>query len=926
MEHLLKIFLCLIFSLNLYSETIYVSQNSSGSDDGSSEANSKSVSWLNNTSNWGTGVNKISPGDTVILNGTITNTISVGGDGSEGNPITLLFATNAKMIKGSWSDPQGAIYLSSHDWITIDGGLNGIIQATNNGTTKTFQEDASGIRGDGVTGITIQNLTITNLYERTPQSNDGNRYGYAIALQDVRNLLIQTNKLWGGDTMVAATWTTGISSNWTIRGNTIGGCNHGITLGTAQAGSYLKDIIVEGNHIDNLYIWDGNTGLHLDGIIFFVESPAPGYDGWVSNAVFNGNIIGPKIGITNTAAIFIDTYRHWQVQNSKFVNNVFTVESPYAWTGGFINVGACTNTLVANNTMVSYSQTGIGISGGGSMQLTNNLFYGVGTPISLGPAPAIPVGFASDRNLFWNFYSDGSGGFYHPNYAAGNLTTWRGLGFDLNSSTNQPSLDSSYVPLGNDVNAKNVGVNLSAYFSVDANQHLRSGLWDIGAYEYQGTQWYVDKNASGLANGTTIDNAWPSISSISWASILSEDILWISPGNYNETLSVDTKNNITIQIYTNNPGIVFLNKIDLWKLNESTINGLRGSSPSIWITNDFFVAQLCTNSIIRGIKVDRSTTYSNDVDQIHGFYVWNACSQITLADCISQWVTGDGYNINQLSLDGDPYSSVILTNCMALSVGDDGIQLAQGNAHVTKFYGDTRGFGPFFGGHPDGVQLNPDNGNLIIEGSFFKGFQQFTFIERAKSNIFVLNNIMISGSTNGTDVGVSYSTTNFIGTFLIANNTFVNFLSYGAIGGDGVSTNGQIIANNIFYNCKKGSINVLQTNLMNSNNIWWDSPSVQYYDSSGNPVSPPDSRNFGASIVSASNILFTGEPGSTNVSNYSLQRYSPARNIGSDLSQYFSKDYTGTNRNIPWDSGAFEYTFSSPIFDIQSLKIRQLKY
>ena len=483
MGRLLTILLAIV-TFPAWAETIHVAQTAAGSDDGTSAANAKSLSWLNTTGNWGAGAGKVSAGDTVVLNGTLTNHLAVGGDGSSGSPITILFATGAKFLAGSWPDPTGAIYLGAHDWITIDGGTDGRIQATNNGTAKALQQDASGIRGDGVTGITVQNLTVTNLYERTQGSTaDGNRYGYAIALQDARQIVIQTNNLWGGDTMIAATWIAGVSSNWTIRGNRIGGCNHGLSLGTAQDGAYLRDLLIEGNTIDDLDVWDGNSSLHLDGMIIFVESPT--YDGWISNMVVNANVVGPDIGITNTAAIFIDTYAQPQIKGSRVSNNLLIQRAPYSWNNGFIAWGKGTNSMVVNNTFVAYSQTGIGMQTGASIQVTNNLFYSVGTPLSLGPAPSVPVGFNSDRNIFFDYYSIGSGGFYHPNYAAGNLTTWRSLGFDANSVTNQPSLSAAYVPLANDTVAKDAGVSLASIFTTDAAGSTRLSPWDIGAYEYQ---------------------------------------------------------------------------------------------------------------------------------------------------------------------------------------------------------------------------------------------------------------------------------------------------------------------------------------------------------------------------------------------------------------------------------------------------------
>jgi len=63
------------------------------------------------------------------------------------------------------------------------------------------------------------------------------------------------------------------------------------------------------------------------------------------------------------------------------------------------------------------------------------------------------------------------------------------------------------------------------------------------------SNWYVNKNATGLNSGTSWENAWPSFSSINWSIIESGDILLISGGTgstiYNESLVIG-KANVTV--------------------------------------------------------------------------------------------------------------------------------------------------------------------------------------------------------------------------------------------------------------------------------------------------------------------------------------------------------------------------------------------
>jgi hypothetical protein len=56
------------------------------------------------------------------------------------------------------------------------------------------------------------------------------------------------------------------------------------------------------------------------------------------------------------------------------------------------------------------------------------------------------------------------------------------------------------------------------------------------------TPHYVDKNATGLNNGTSWTNAWQSFSVINWGSVQPGDVVYISGGTdslqYNEILTV----------------------------------------------------------------------------------------------------------------------------------------------------------------------------------------------------------------------------------------------------------------------------------------------------------------------------------------------------------------------------------------------------
>jgi hypothetical protein len=469
------------------AEDIYIAQAAQGSDTGAAAANAHSAAWFNAAGNWGTGAGKISAGDTVHLVGTISTALTVQASGASGSVITILFESGAKLSAAHWTT-SGALNINSKSFLVIDGGTNGLIECTDNGTTKTYQVDTNGILGAGLDHVTIQNLTITNMYDRTAFSTtDGHRMGIPINIAG-SYLTVQNCTLSGGDTMIAISYTTGSQSNWTVTGNTISNCNHGITMGCAQVNAFVTDVTISNNLIDHLDCWGPISGNHLDGIIIFNE--ASDSSGSITNLYVYGNTIGPNVGTINTAAVFLDTAGP-QLVNARVYNNLFTYVSPYGWANGCV-VGGATGLLIANNTFIGYrtrgsgSATGLGSKPGGTNIIhENNLYYSVGCVVNFGGSSSFPAVFVSEYNIYYDL-PGGTGAFYFPNYAAGNWSLWQGAGYDAtgHSTRSQPTLDANYVPTSADTVAKGKGTNLSAYFTTDKNGNPRpaTGAWDIGAF------------------------------------------------------------------------------------------------------------------------------------------------------------------------------------------------------------------------------------------------------------------------------------------------------------------------------------------------------------------------------------------------------------------------------------------------------------
>ena len=107
-----------------------------------------------------------SAGDITYVCGTITGTaggtvLAVPSSGASGNPIQIIFDTGAKLTATYWST-NGAINGNGQTYITLNGGTNGLITATANGTSLANQQASTGIT-IGSHWI-LENLSVTNTY------------------------------------------------------------------------------------------------------------------------------------------------------------------------------------------------------------------------------------------------------------------------------------------------------------------------------------------------------------------------------------------------------------------------------------------------------------------------------------------------------------------------------------------------------------------------------------------------------------------------------------------------------------------------------------------------------------------------------------------------------------------------------------------
>lgn len=148
---------------------IYIAQYARGAGNGSDCANAYAYTFFNTPTNWGPGSGKIAPGTTVHLCGTVTTFNGVAydylqfhGSGSYSRPITLKWEPGAKLSVPSCGSFACIRMGGSHQ--VIDGGENGILEATDNGTGLHHHDSGAAIYANPCHYCEFKNLQIRNVY------------------------------------------------------------------------------------------------------------------------------------------------------------------------------------------------------------------------------------------------------------------------------------------------------------------------------------------------------------------------------------------------------------------------------------------------------------------------------------------------------------------------------------------------------------------------------------------------------------------------------------------------------------------------------------------------------------------------------------------------------------------------------------------
>lgn len=475
--------------------TRYVTQAGAGAHDGTTLGNAWSVAEHNAAS--------LSAGDIVSLNGTLTSVLSSPSDGSAGNIITYLFAADAKCSAPVWPANTGAIYLGANSYVTIDGGTNGLIENTANGTGLANSVESCGIFLQETKFCTVKNLTVANIYVRTgtTEAIDGG-YGIRSANSNgtgVNDLLVTNCTI--HDVTAGIGFDYGVGDHdLTFSDNHIYNVNWGIAGGDRGATSTLSGLRITGNIIYGFTVWDDTVAnsFHHNGIFAFADN------GTLIAPEVSDNFIGPGLGdIYQTAGIYINGH----VSNPRVYNNAFSCAPGEYASNGLIALGSLDATTLGiyNNTFMA---GGVGecihISGTPGVAQTFNIQNNIGDGGGGGQFIAIyendDITLASDHNLIDGFSASPFSYSANTSSSLKSTAQWQALGFDLDLIESDPLLESN-GRLGAGSPAIGAGDDLSEYFTTDYDGTTRTVPWDIGAFAFGGQLNTTTLNATTLTVG-----------------------------------------------------------------------------------------------------------------------------------------------------------------------------------------------------------------------------------------------------------------------------------------------------------------------------------------------------------------------------------------------------------------------------------------
>lgn len=482
---LILIALGIFFSASsAHAADIYVAQNSAGGNSGADCADARGVSTLAG-GDW-------TAGNTIHLCGTFNvasggTLLTVQGSGTSGNPITLLWESGAIVQSPVFSSANYGINVGGQSWIVLNGGSNGIIQNTANGTSLGSHQSSTLIGGLG-NNDTIENLSMLNVYVHA--NGDGSGGGnYCILARGVSNLTVGPNNTFTqADVGFLFEWNGG-ESNLVITGNSWSGINQDIEMGPANSGASMTNVRVDHNTATNWVNWDEpGDGFHHNFFHPFTNLSGASMGGTLQ---IYDNILNGNMGATATSMIFLENNNggaggsmgSWYI-----FNNVFDKTNANVPTSSGMVAVLSPNGFFYNNTVVDAGGSGNNAyisfhaySSASGWTLKNNIFQG-GAYMVFNESSSIT---ASSND----YYNSPSGTPWIMGSAfESSLGAWQSAcSCDSSSITSNPMLTSNLSIQGGSP-AGSIGASLTSAGIAALDRDIIGALrptsgWSLGAYQ-----------------------------------------------------------------------------------------------------------------------------------------------------------------------------------------------------------------------------------------------------------------------------------------------------------------------------------------------------------------------------------------------------------------------------------------------------------
>jgi hypothetical protein len=406
------------------AKDLYVAGNSSRTSGGTSCGNALSVAWFNNSSSWGSASNQIGPGTTVYLCGVFNGRageqlLFVRGSGSASSPIVIKFTPGAVLSAPYWSG-NGAIHMSGVSHVIVDGGSNGVIKNTANGTGRAYRQQSVAIQAGGCNNCTVQNITIQDLYVRTSATDLAPTHTVHCVYWHLAN-----NFTINHITCHDASWAiAGDGNNFTLTNSNIYHVDHGVAFGAVGK---MGGVSIHNNHFHDFANWDSPTNTyHHDGIHLWGQN-----GGTITSGAIYSNTFDGDFGVNVTGHVFLqDSIQHVSVYNNTFVTPSTRVNycvEVYASSTSLPGGPATGNSVYNNSINAGSRRAGSALWANNQLSFTavNNILAGGSSNISIQGGSRSSTGINNNvyRDLFAEFGDRNTFGLNKSSYYV--LSTWR---------------------------------------------------------------------------------------------------------------------------------------------------------------------------------------------------------------------------------------------------------------------------------------------------------------------------------------------------------------------------------------------------------------------------------------------------------------------------------------------------------------------